>query len=274
MWNNATLSPTTKGLETTLHKGLHQEKCYTTQRSAAGDTGAAGAGGTAGVGAGGTRARDAGGTGAAGPGGARTGGTGAAGAGGAAGVGAGGTGVGAAGGTRAEATGGTGAAGPGGACTGGIGAAGAGGVAAVGAGGAAAVGAGDPGAGGTRAGGAGPGGAGAVGAGSRDTGRTKSPHNLRARVIGPVSKSKERSQDRFATTQNKQAMQLRAKVVLQLTKVSASVSPLQFLLHGGQCTSVGSGKDQVVNVDQNKERGRAMADEQRRAGRRRKEVKR
>ncbi|CAI7891179.1 unnamed protein product [Closterium sp. NIES-53] len=31
MWNSATLSPTTKGLETTLHKGLHQEKCYTTQ---------------------------------------------------------------------------------------------------------------------------------------------------------------------------------------------------------------------------------------------------
>ncbi|CAI7731551.1 unnamed protein product [Closterium sp. NIES-53] len=33
MWNSATLSPTTKGLETTLHKGLHEEKCYTTQRS-------------------------------------------------------------------------------------------------------------------------------------------------------------------------------------------------------------------------------------------------
>ncbi|CAI7855281.1 unnamed protein product [Closterium sp. NIES-53] len=31
MWNSAKLSPTTKGLETTLHKGLHQEKCYTTQ---------------------------------------------------------------------------------------------------------------------------------------------------------------------------------------------------------------------------------------------------
>ncbi|CAI7849309.1 unnamed protein product, partial [Closterium sp. NIES-53] len=31
---SATPSPTTKGLETTLHKGLHQEKCYTTQNPA------------------------------------------------------------------------------------------------------------------------------------------------------------------------------------------------------------------------------------------------
>ncbi|CAI7824438.1 unnamed protein product [Closterium sp. NIES-53] len=54
MRNSATVSPTTKGLETTLHKGLHQEKCYTTQNPAAGDTGAGGAGpgGTGAVGAG------------------------------------------------------------------------------------------------------------------------------------------------------------------------------------------------------------------------------
>ncbi|CAI7885556.1 unnamed protein product [Closterium sp. NIES-53] len=38
MWNSATLSPTTKGLETTLHKGLHQEKCYTAQSDRAGQT--------------------------------------------------------------------------------------------------------------------------------------------------------------------------------------------------------------------------------------------
>ncbi|CAI7859513.1 unnamed protein product [Closterium sp. NIES-53] len=67
---------------------------------------------------------------------------------------------------------------------------------------------------------------------------------------------------------------LQAKVALQLTKVSASVSPLQFLLHGGQCTSVGSGEDQIFDVDQNKERGRATVDKQRWVSRRRKEVKR
>ncbi|CAI7805272.1 unnamed protein product [Closterium sp. NIES-53] len=67
---------------------------------------------------------------------------------------------------------------------------------------------------------------------------------------------------------------LQAKVALHLTKVSASVSPLLFLLHGGQCALVGSGEDQVVNVDQNKERVRATADEQRRVGRQRKEVTR
>ncbi|CAI7820614.1 unnamed protein product [Closterium sp. NIES-53] len=113
MWNSATLSPTTKGLETTLHKGLHQEKCYTTQSAA-------------GFGAGAAR-----GTGAAGPGGARTGGTRAAGAGGAAGVGAGGTRAGAAGGAHTR---GTRAAGAGGAAGVGAGDPGAGDTGAGGAG--------------------------------------------------------------------------------------------------------------------------------------------
>ncbi|CAI7897223.1 unnamed protein product [Closterium sp. NIES-53] len=46
---------------------------------------------------------------------------------------------------------------------------------------------------------------------------------------------------------------LQAKVVLQLTNVSASVSPLKFLLHGGQRASIKSGEDQAKDAEEEEE---------------------
>ncbi|CAI7864297.1 unnamed protein product [Closterium sp. NIES-53] len=76
MWNSATLSPTTKGLETTLHKGLHQEKCYTTQSGAGSGGYSCGGGGGGGSGGGGGGSHGGGGVSGSGGGGGGGGGAG------------------------------------------------------------------------------------------------------------------------------------------------------------------------------------------------------